>query len=80
MDIKSLISSIENVAAKVLPTIIPGAGPAIAAGHAVVNLIDQARATFGEKDTAVLQAQRATLMERVTKHANDTASLLEGGT
>jgi hypothetical protein len=79
MDIKALIGSIEDVAAKVLPTIVPGAGPAIAAGHAVVKLIDQARQTFGEHDTAVLQAQRATLMEKVTAHANSTASRLEGG-
>ena len=79
MDVRALIASIENVAAKVLPTIVPGAGPAIAAGHAVVNLIDQARATFGEQSTAVLQAQRATLMEKVTRHAESTASRLEGG-
>jgi hypothetical protein len=78
MDFKSLISSIENVAAKVLPSIIPGAGPAIEAGKAVIHLIDQAKATFGEHDTAVLQAHRKTLMEKVTAHANSTASRLEG--
>jgi hypothetical protein len=78
MDFKALISSIETVAAKVLPTIVPGAGPAIAAGQAVIHLIDQAKATFGEHDTAVLQAQRATLMEKVARHAESTASRLEG--
>jgi hypothetical protein len=63
----------------VLPSIIPGAGPAIEAGKAVIHLIDQAKTTFGEKDTAVLQAQRKTLMEKVAKHAESTASRLEGG-
>lgn len=78
MDFHGLIAKIEGVAASVLPTIVPGAGPAIAAGKAVVDLIDSARKTFGEKDTAVLQAQREALVERVSRHAESTAASLEG--
>jgi hypothetical protein len=78
MDIKSLISSIAHVAETLAPAIVPGAAPLIKAGEAVVGLIDQAKATFGEHDVAVLQAHREELLAKVHAHADSTASRLEG--
>jgi hypothetical protein len=78
MDFKALISNIAHVAETVGSAMIPGAGPLIKAGEAVIGLIDQAKHTFGEHDTAVLQAQRETLMAKVAAHAESTAHRLEG--
>lgn len=75
-DYSSIISGILDVASKVAPLIVPGAPVAIAAGKAVIDLIEATKAVVPEKDQPALQLRLDELQAKVNRHADQTLSSL----
>lgn len=76
MDFSNLLKSVLAVADKVAPTIVPGAGPALAAGHAVIDLINHTKEIVGTHDQAALNDRLDALQARVNAHADRTIDSL----
>lgn len=74
----SLFDDVLRVAELMVPLVVPGAAPAIAAGKAVISMIDTAKATFSEMDQSRLDAIRDDLAAKVKAHAEETAARLRG--
>lgn len=73
-----IIDTILDVAQAVSAMVVPGASEVIAAGKSVIALIDEAKETFSESDTARLDAVRADLEAKVNAHADETIARLRG--
>lgn len=71
MNLNSIVDDLVNAAELLVPLIVPGAGPAIQAGKAILNVID--RVKDGVDDPAKLtklQGGRDALEQRVNAHAD----------
>lgn len=76
MDIFDLADDVIDVAKKVLPLVIPGAAPAIAAAEAVIALGTKVKPSLLEQDQAKLTVTLDELAARVLAHADQTAANL----
>lgn len=75
----TLAESMLATAKALLPLIVPGSGPAIAAAERAIEMIDHAKDAFdGKTDLAELNATRDELEKRVNAQVKDTADRLRG--
>ena len=78
MDFAGLFTNLTTAAKGLLPRIVPGAGPLIEAGKSIASAIDHLKTANGGRAPADATAVRDQLMAKVRKHAESTASRLEG--
>jgi hypothetical protein len=78
MDLDIILRGLGGLAAKLAPSIIPGAGPAIAAARAIGNAFETVKAANGGQAPADAEAQHDALLARVKAHADSTLGRLEG--
>lgn len=80
MDLRELAKNILDAAKAVAPLIVPGAGPAIAAGEAILKAIDNLTDSghLDPVDQASAIETRAMLEARVHEHAASVAGSLRG--
>lgn len=76
MDIFDIADDIIDVAKKVLPLVVPGAAPAIAAAEAVIALGTKVKPALLEQDQAKLNVTLDELSARVLAHADQTTANL----
>jgi hypothetical protein len=78
-DTRTLFDAIVKTAEAVLPLIVPGSAPAIAAGTKIVDLINEAMETFPDDNHDKLDAAREDIEERINAHVDSTVDKLRGG-
>lgn len=79
MSFKRIVNQIIGVAEAVLPYLASSpAGPVIAVGKGVIDLIDKSKDVLREEDVARVEALREQLEAAVMAHADETADELRG--
>ncbi len=75
-DVSKLIDVVEKVAATIVP-VATGMGPAIAAGEAVIALIENIRPTLNESDQAKLDAALPALLTKMNSDVDQAEADLK---
>jgi hypothetical protein len=78
-NLNSIFAGLTGAAKTLLPLMVPGAGPLLKAGEAIVSAIDHLKQSNGGQAPADALQVREALMTKVRAHAESTAGRLEGG-
>lgn len=78
MDLNSILSGLGSLAKQIAPAIVPGAGPLIKAGEAVLAAFSSVKTINGGHAPPDAEAAHDALFEKVKAHAEGTLGRLEG--
>lgn len=78
MNLNSVLSSLGSLSGSIATAIVPGAGPLISAGKAVLDAYQNVKSLNGGEAPADAEAQHDLLFKKVMDHADSTLGGLEG--
>lgn len=79
MDLTNVLKDLGGIAKRLAPSIVPGAGPLIAAGKALTEAYTTIKGANNGEAPADAEAAHDALLAKVNEHANSTFDRAERG-